>query len=131
MVKSVLEIKFQVNSESTVNITLHKMLLQSTPINQNGTVLTSWTNDSQTSLGAAKVMVKNLINNKKYNVLFHVVAENRTPILGLRAFIAMGMITINQENTNTLSSDGSLDIMNKFSIVFDDELGELSGVQNL
>ena len=82
-------------------------------------------------MGTAKVMVRNPINNKKYNVLFHVVAENRTPILGLRATIAMGMITINHENINTLSSDGSLNIMKEFSRVFDDELGELPGIQNL
>ena len=131
VVKSALEIKFQVDSGSTVNIIRHEMLPQATPINMNGTVLTSWTNDSQTSMGTAKVMVRNPINNKKYNVLFHVVAENRTPILGLRASIAMGMITINHENINTLSSDGSLNIMKEFSRVFDDELGELPGIQNL
>lgn len=131
VVKSALEIKFQVDSGSTVNILRHDMLPQGTPIVQDGTVLTSWTNDSQTSMGTAKVMVRNPTNNKKYKVLFHVVSENRTPILGLRASIAMGMITINQENINTIASDGSLDIVKEFPSVFDGELGDLPGIQKL
>ena len=104
VVKSALEIKFQVDSGTTVNIIQHEMLPQATLINMNGTVLTSWTNDFQTSKGTAKVMVRNPINNQKYN-------ENRTPMLGLRASIAMDMITINHENINTLSSDVSLNMM--------------------
>jgi len=71
VVRSARQFKFQVDSGSTVNIIKHNMLPDDTPITPDRTVLTSWTNDSQGSLGTAKVMVRNPTNNKKYNVKFH------------------------------------------------------------
>ena len=62
----------------------------------------------------ANAMARNPINNKKYNVLYHVVAKSRTPILGMRAPIAMGITTINHKNINTLFSYNSLNIINEF-----------------
>ena len=63
----------------------------------------------------ANAMARNPINNKKYNVLFHVVAKSRTPILGVRASIAVSITTINHENINTLSSYNSLNTIKEFS----------------
>ena len=123
--------KFQVDSGSTVNILRRDMLPQGVPITADKTILTSWTNDVQTVLGTARIMVRNPKNNKKYKVTFHIVDEERSLILGLRASVAMDMITINQGNINAMNTGGQIDILKEIPGAFNDKLGSLPGVQHL
>ncbi|XP_067931142.1 uncharacterized protein [Watersipora subatra] len=125
------EAKFQIDSGSTVNVLRQDMLPQGVPITADKTILTSWTNDVQTVLGTARIMVRNLKNNKKYKVTFHIVDKERSLILGLRTSVAMGIITINQGDINAINTGGQIDILKEFPGAFDDKLGSLPGVQHL
>ena len=57
--------------------------------------LKSWRGDKTKPVGVAKVMMRNIYIEKKYNVKVVIVEENLTAMLGLRASEVMKFITVN------------------------------------
>ena len=65
--------------------------------------LQMWNNMTTKTIGKTRLIVRNSENNKKYNVEFQVVKEDRTPLIGRKAAEDMKLITVNYDNFKQLS----------------------------
>lgn len=71
--------------------------------------------------------MRNPRNKRKYSVEFLVYDDNYTPILGLRASEAMGLVAVRDDNFERIS----MVTKEEFEHVFNGELGSLPGVHHL
>lgn len=99
------------------------------------TVLKSWTGDMIRPWGQCRLVQQNPKNNQKYRVPFVIVRERLTPILGLRATEAMGLVSINTdsiqtESVHSLSLATKEDVIASYPEVFGAGEGTLPGVQH-
>ena len=92
--------------------------------------LQMWNNMTTKTIGKTRLIVRNCENNKKYNIKFQVVKEERTPLIGRKAAEDMKLITVNFDNFKQLNSVSEKDILSEFSDVIsvdDNSLGTLPG----
>ncbi len=117
-------IKFQVDCEASANILPNKHVggVDLAPCSQS---LVMWNGTRVKPMGACALQVVNPQNNTKYQykVRFLVVRENLTPLLGLNATEKMGLLTVHKENF--------VDLVVKYTDVFDNGLGKLPGKVHL
>lgn len=128
MIKCVMQVnkqlvKFQIDTGSSVNI-LPKAYIGVNPLMQTDIILKTWNNDNYKPLGECRVKVINPKNCKKYSVNFIVCEDQFTPIIGLSASKQMSLVKINENNFEVTNK---IDV-NKFSHVFDNNLGTFEGL---
>ena len=110
-------VKFQVDSSARVNV-ISVSYVKNAEISPCDTTLEVWTLATVKPVGKCRTIIRNCRNRKKYSVEFIVVDGNYTPLLGKRTSEQMGLITVNYENISATT-----DILNRYSDVFDDEIG--------
>ena len=96
----------------------------------NQILLATDLNMTTKTIGKTRLIVINSENNKKYNIGFQVVKEERTPLIGRKAVEDMQLITVNYDNFRQLNSVSEKDILSEFSDVIsvdDNSLGTLPG----
>ena len=70
-----------------------------------------------TTIGKTRLIFRNSENNKKYNIVFQVVKEEITPLIGMKAAEDMNIITVNYDNFRQLNSVSEKDILSEISDV--------------
>ena len=128
MVKSGKAVKFQVDTGASVSV-IPRSLVADEELQPSKCTLKAWNEGEIHPLGRCRVSVRNLKNKKKYSVEFTVVQEQLTPILSKNASEQMQLLTVNYENIKSVKNYDS--ILNNYSEVFNDELGNLPGVVHL
>ena len=74
----------------------------------------------------------NPANEKRYAVLFTVVAEDLMPVLGANACQQMYLITVNKENIRQVTAlESKVDLIDVYKDVFNDDVGCFPGEVHL
>ena len=115
------------NLISTHDVAVHKLKL-TTP----GRVFTMWNGSKQTALGSAPIKVYNPKTKQNFNVLFDIVSDKLTPILGCTAVQAMGLVTMATDRYDsvaavTQSIKSKQDYITQYPDVFDKPVGTFDG----
>ena len=87
-----------------------------------------WNDSEERPLGMSRAAVLNPQNQKKYSIEFEIVNEGFTPLLGFPTAEQMGLITVNKENVEHVFS---VDVVDKYAVVFDGKIGTLPGTHHL
>ena len=116
-------VPFQIDCGSSVNIIPVKYLKNRNEISVSDTMLKTWTNDNYKPLGECRKVIVNPKNNKKYNVNFIVCHNDFVPIIGLSASEQMKLIEIKDENFEIVNK---IDLKD-YSDVFNDVQGSFEG----
>ncbi|RUS91936.1 hypothetical protein EGW08_000338 [Elysia chlorotica] len=117
-------VPFLIDSGASVNV-LPKKLARNLKL--SSTSLTSFGGSTLSCVGKTREILKNAKTGKKFNVEFVVCEQDVQPILGLRAAEQMNLLYLQNENFEEVCSLSSLESLS----VFNDELGNLPGVQHL
>ena len=113
-------VKFQIDTGSSVNIIPESYLTKDNVITSTQTSLRTWTNNNYQPVGECRLIIKNPKTSKKYNVNFIVCNDNLMPILGLNASKQMKLVEVKDENFEQIFTVYE-------SKIFNDELGCLAG----
>ena len=130
-------VQFHVDTGSSVNVLPGRYAPSDIVLQDTSTVLKSWTGNLIRPTGQCRLVVQNPKNNKKYRVPFIVVQEQLTPILGLKATEAMGLVSINENNiqaeqpVHSLKLETEQDVIAAYPGVFGAGIGTLPGIQHL
>ena len=130
------QVSFQVDTGSSVNILPITFMPKDAETINTAVILKSWTGNRIKPVGSARIVIENPSNSRKYRLIFIVVTENHTPIVGLRASEAMNLLTINNDTfteakVSEITVQSEVDIVSNFPSVFDDGIGSLPGEQHL
>lgn len=120
------EVKFQLDTGANVNLIPKKFVPQNL-IEMTDSTLTMWNGSRFKPAGKAKLEVKNPKSNETYCLDFLVIEEDFIPILGVEAVIQMKLLTIDFDNFVHMSSSSANSLLDKYSSVFNNELGKLPG----
>ena len=122
-------VKFQVDTGATSNLL---PVQYATEIRKAKHKLVMWNGTVQDPLGECDQMVHNPRTNQNHSISFIVVAENLTPILGLKTSLQLGFVTVNDKSFRRVNcvtaSKSSSDLIQEFPDVFDEKLGSLPGI---
>ena len=96
-------VKLQLDCGASVNLisARHVPAAELTPSTK---ILQMWDKSLKTPLGECRVRMVNPANEKRYAVLFTVVAEDLMPVLGANACQQMNLITVNKENIRQVTA---------------------------
>ena len=122
-------VKLQVDCGAEINV-ISKRYIPNVMLEESSMTLQMWNNMTTKTIGKTRLIVRNSENNKKYNIEFQVVKEERTPLIGRKAAEDMKLITVNYDNFKQLNSVSEKDILSEFCDVIsvdDNSLGTLPG----
>ena len=122
-------VKLQVDCGAEIKV-ISKRYIPNVTLEESSMTLQMWNNMTTKTIGKTRLIVRNSENNKKYNVEFQVVKEERTPLIGRKAAEDMKLITVNYDNFKQVNSVSEKDILSEFSDVIsvdDNSLGTLPG----
>ena len=96
-------VKLQLDCGASVNLisARHVPAAELTPSTK---ILQMWDKSLKTPLDECRVRKVNPANEKRYAVLFTVVAEDLMPVLGANACQQMDLITVNKENIRQVTA---------------------------
>ena len=116
---------FQVDTGATANMLPTKYATGLVPTVRK---LKMWNNNETWSRGTCRRTITNPKNGKRYSVEFVVFDGDFTPLLGLRASLQMGLVTVNECNFERIAMVMAND---KYSVVFDNKIGTLGSHHHL
>ena len=105
-------VKLQVDYGAEINV-ISKIYIPNVTLEESSMTLQMWNNMKTKTFGKTRLIVRNSENNKKYNVEFQVVKEERTPLIGRKAAEDMKLITVNYDNFKQLNSVSEKDILSE------------------
>ena len=121
------EVVFQIDTGASLNLLPAKY---ATNVSPTAKKLRMWNDSELTPLGTSRVSIRNPKNRKKYSIEFTIVSENLTPLIGYRAAEQMGLLTVNAENFDRISTVSVLNL-DDYQDVFNGKLGTLPGEVSL
>ena len=124
-------VKLQLDCGASVNLisARHVPAAELTPSTK---ILQMWDKSLKTPLGECRVRMVNPANEKRYAVLFTVVAEDLMPVLGANACQQMNLITVNKENIRQVTAlENKVDLIDEYKDVFNDDVGCFPGEVHL
>lgn len=122
-------VKFQLDSGAEVN-TICLRHVNSSLVTATQRKLVTWNGAPVSPVGETKLKVTNPVTDESRDVLFVVVPDNLSNLLGLSAIKDMNLITVN-DGTFTVASVGVNNIPDQFPGVFGSSIGKLCGIVRL
>lgn len=128
------DVKFQMDCGATVNIiplSIYRSLVRAPSLQPSDVILRTYDNSLIKVDGKIVCKTINQKNGRKYMVEYQIVGVDHKPILGAKAILAMGLMSINTENVMSVSSKAQVNLKEMYPDVFDGKLGKFAGAVKL